>query len=361
MLARQSPARPGSPARAATLTFCDVCDAQAIARFAPPVTDGNVHPALPVCNAGVRWTRRRFALGLVAAVAAPGLRGRLAAGPREGKRFSVRYLLASSLYGYAKLEEILPEVRKTGATAIDLWPKVHGNQREQLEEMGEERFRELLRRHDISLGCLTRFDLGPFALQDEMRLAQRLGCHLIVTGSRGPRGCKGDALKGAVGRFVEQMKPHLAVAEQTDVTIAIENHSNSLIHSPDSMKWLVELCPSKSLAIALAPYHLPQDTQLLAELIGALGDRLALFYAWQHGKGCMKKLPKEEELLQMPGRGTLDFKPLLEALRRNHFSGFTEIFMHPVPRGIPILPSIAEVTAEVNRARRYLERCLEKG
>ena len=32
--------------------------------------------------------------------------------------------------------------------------------------------------------------------------------------------------------------------------------------------------------------------------------------------------------------------------------------MHPVPRGIPILDTAEEVTAEINRARRYLESCL---
>ena len=69
---------------------------------------------------------------------------------------------------------------------------------------------------------------------------------------------KGKELKHAVGKFVEQMKPHLAVAAENDVTIAIENHGNSLINSPDSLKWLIELCSDKHLGIAFAPYHLPQ-------------------------------------------------------------------------------------------------------
>jgi len=50
---RQSRARPVMPARAVKLTFRDIYDAQAIARFVPPVTDRNVHPALALCNAGV--------------------------------------------------------------------------------------------------------------------------------------------------------------------------------------------------------------------------------------------------------------------------------------------------------------------
>ena len=81
------------------------------------------------------------------------------------------------------------------------------------------------------------------------------------------------------------MKPHLAVAEETGVTIAIENHGNNLIESPDSLKWLAELRPSKHLAIAFAPYHLPQDETLLGDLIRALGDahRDVLRLATRHG------------------------------------------------------------------------------
>ena len=265
-----------------------------------------------------------------------------------------RYILGSCMYGYTKLAEILPEVRKIGATAIDIWPKVHGNQREQLDEMGEDKFAALLKQHKVTLGCITQYKLGPFGLQKEMRLAKRLGCQTIITGGSGPRNLQGKALKAAVAAFVEKMKPHIAVAEETGVTIAIENHGNNLIDSPDSLKWLVELRPSKHLAVALAPYHLPQDEKLLANLIRSLGKGIAMFYAWQHGMGCSKKLPKAQELLQMPGRGDLDFTPLLKALGDIKYAGWTEIFMHPVPRGIPILKTTKAVTAEINRSRKYL-------
>ena len=273
--------------------------------------------------------------------------------------FKLRYIVGSSMYGYTPLAEILPDIHSTGATAIDIWPKSHGNQREQLDALGEEKFSALLQKHNVSLGCITQYKLGPFGLQEEMRLAQRLGCSTIVTGGKGPRGLKGTELKAAVAKFIEQLKPHLAVAAETGVTIAIENHANNLIESPDSLKWLAELRPSKHLAIALAPYHLPQDTTALSNLIRALDDSIAMFYAWQHGMGCQVKLPKEQELLQMPGRGTLDFQPLLAALREINYAGWTEIFMHPVPRGIPILETTAEVTAEINRARAYLEANLK--
>ena len=35
------------------------------------------------------------------------------------------FILSSALYGTAALPEILPEVAKTGATLIDLWPQPH--------------------------------------------------------------------------------------------------------------------------------------------------------------------------------------------------------------------------------------------
>ena len=76
--------------------------------------------------------------------------------------------------------------------------------------------------------------------------------------------------------------------------------------------------------------------------------------------GCSKKLPKEQELLQLPGRGPVDFTPVLKALQDINYQGFTEIFMHPVPRGIPILKTAEAVTEEINRARKYLEECLAK-
>tara|TARA_B100000674_G_scaffold448767_1_gene417403 strand:+ start:1111 stop:2046 length:936 start_codon:yes stop_codon:yes gene_type:complete len=303
-------------------------------------------------------SRRQF-LGAVAATAtAPASAAR--------PKFRLNYILSSSMYGRLPLKEILPEVTKTGADTIDIWPRVHGNQREQIEEMGHEAFAKMLRSHKTSkgilrMGCITRYDLGPFGLQKEMAFAKKFGTKVMVCGGRGQRGLKGAELKAEVKKFAELMKPHLAAAETAGVTIAIENHSSNLINTPDSLKWLAEFAPNKHLAIAIAPYHLETlgvDAAGHGALIKALGNRIAMFYAWQHGMGCSKKLPKEQELLQMPGRGKLDFTPIVGALKQINYNGLTSIFMHPVPRGIPILPTAAQCTTEINRARTYLEKCL---
>jgi sugar phosphate isomerase/epimerase len=214
--------------------------------------------------------------------------------------FEFKYIVASCMYGYMYLGEILPEVTQCGASHIDIWPKRHGNQREQLQDMGEELFLSMLQKHKLQVGCLTQYPLGPFKLQDDMRLAKRLGCPLIITAGTGQKGLAGAELKKAVATFVENMKPHLAVAEENGVTVAIENHANDLFETADGIRYLNELRPSANLGIALAPYHLPQDAEQLAAIIRELGSSLQMFYAWQHGDGCMTRLPKDQELLQMP-------------------------------------------------------------
>ena len=272
--------------------------------------------------------------------------------------FTLKYLLGSAMYGDLPLATVIEETPKTGATHLDIWPRKHGTQREQMDEMGHEKVMKLLAKHGVKLACSTRYDLGPFKLDDEITVVKKFGGSVIVTGGKGPAGLSGDELKNAVKDFVEQLKPTLAKAGENGITIAIENHGKNLIESPDALRWLAEFGKDLPLGIELAPYHLPQDTALLAGLIKDLGPKLTVFLAWQYGMGCMKPMPKDEELQQMPGRGPLDFTPLLKALKDINYTGFTQIFMHPTPRGIPILPTAAETTAEINRAKAYLEKCL---
>ena len=68
----------------------------------------------------------------------------------------------------------------------------------------------------------------------------------------------------------------------------------------------------------------------------------------------------EDEVKQMPGFGTLDYVPIVAALKEIGFNGFSEIFMHPVPRGIPMRPTAEEITAVINESRVYLTDCLGK-
>ena len=259
------------------------------------------------------------------------------------------------MYGTAPLELVLGEVAKIGANAIDVWPRQHANHREQIDQLGHDTVDHMLKRHGVKLAMTTRYDLGPYRLRDEMKFVSRFGGDLIVCGAHK---MPGDTVKAQVGAFVERMREECQVAAEHGITIGIENHGGSLLASPDSIRYFADAIDVDNLGLAMAPYHLPQDPALIAALIRHLGEKLVFFQAWQHGDGCMEPLPKERELLQMPGRGPLDFGPILKALEAIDYRGWTEIFMHPVPRGIPILETAGEVTAEINRARDYLDQCM---
>lgn len=278
----------------------------------------------------------------------------------DQSEFALHYIVASCMYGKQSLADILPEVRKTGASVIEVWANPHGNQREQIDEMGEATFRDLLKAHDVTLGSITCFKFGIFNMQPEMQLAKRLGGDMVICNSGGPKNVSAENLKQEVQKFVEKMKPHIESAEEAGIVIGVENHGGGLINSPDSIRYLFDMTDSPQIGLAMAPYHLPQEPELIAGLIRDLDTRLVHIQAWEHGMGCTQKLPKEQELMQLPHRGPLDWKPILKSLKSINYQGRTEIFMHPVPRGIPILPETAAVTAEINDARAYLEKSLSQ-
>ncbi|MSU53510.1 MAG: sugar phosphate isomerase/epimerase [Opitutaceae bacterium] len=298
--------------------------------------------------------RRRFLQSIGAAATLPWV---ARAASREP--FRLRYVLASALYGEMPLDVILPEVAKTGCESIDVWCRPHGNQREQIVEMGDEAFGTLLAQHRVKLGVSTRYPLGPFGLGDEMKWMKKFGGGIIVTGSGGPKGLSGAEAKKAVQKFFEQMKPHAAAAEENGVTIAIENHSNSLLNHPDSLRYFAEFNRSAHLGVALAPHHLHPWIEQLPALIRDLGAKqIPFMYFQEHSAGISQKVAKEIELRQLPGfGGGLDYRPVIKALADIRYTGLVEIFMHPMPRGIPILPTVAEITAAINRSRDYIERC----
>ena len=303
---------------------------------------------------------RRTFLGTAALAAAAVARGMRVGTGAAVNRWQPRWILASALYGNAPLAEILPEVRKAGADMIDLWPKPHGTQREEVDSLGEPTVRELLAAAGVKLGGIACYKVGAFNLAGEFALAKRLGGEgvVLVTTAPGDGSATGDPLVVAIRAFLDKLAPSIAAAEATGGTIAIENHSSSLLQTPEAIRRFAELATPDCVGVALAPHHLPQDPELIAALARDLGPKLKYVYAQQHGKGSKEKLPKEDELLQMPGRGLFDFGPLMRELAEMNFEGPIEIFMHPVPRGVPILNSIEAITAEVNRARACLERTI---
>jgi sugar phosphate isomerase/epimerase len=218
----------------------------------------------------------------------------------------------------------------------------------------------LLEEHGVRLGGIACYRPGAFKLDSEFAVVRQLGDAetVLVTMAPGDGTLSGDPLDRAIRDFLAKLSPAVQQAEAGAGVIAIENHSNSLLKSPESIRRFATLVESDRVGIALAPHHLPQDGTLLADLAGDAGSAVKFVYAQQYGHGSSQKLPKEEELLQLPGRGSLDFGPLMRQLAAQQFSGPVEIFMHPVPRGVPILPTVAEITAAIIESRTYLDNLL---
>ena len=281
----------------------------------------------------------------------------------EQDKFRLRYILSSAMYGYMPLESILPQVTLTGSEAIDVWCKVHGNQREQIDKMGHNVAKNLLAKHKVKAAVFTRYPLGPFGLVDEMRkIHKNFDAEIIVCGTTGPSEVKGKEAKKVVSEFLEKMKPHVSVAEELGMTIAVENHSRQFLYHPDSLQYFAELNSSKNLGVALAPHHLHRFQDQIPAIIRDLGNaNIPFMYFQEHSDGMSKKTSKEIEMRQMPGfGGGLDYKPILRALKDIKYDGYCEIFMHPVPRGIPILPTIEEISKAINKSREYIESSIKE-
>jgi sugar phosphate isomerase/epimerase len=272
-------------------------------------------------------------------------------------QFRLNYLLASTLYGRMPLADVLAEVRSAGCSAVDIWAEKHANHREQIETMGHEQCARLLEAHGLKIAVYSCYNREG-GLPRWMQAVRRFGGDLLVIGMSGPANLQGSELRQAISVRLERLKPDIEQGAALGVRLAIENHSG-LLGSPESVRVLGEAIKDQNVGIAFAPYHLPQDPELQAQLIRDLDRKVFLFYAWEFGDGS-SLLPVDRQLLQLPGYGRFDFTPLLAALKAVDFRGWTSVFMHASPRGEPMLSTAMEITAAHNRARAYLESCLTR-
>jgi sugar phosphate isomerase/epimerase len=188
------------------------------------------------------------------------------------------------------------------------------------------------------------------------------GGDMIVAGFPnvpGGKDLRGAALRTAIRTSLERLKPIVGVAGELGVKLAIENHLNGLLETPDGVRVLAEEIREPHVGISFAPFHLPQDAAMLGQLVDDVAGRILYYYAWQFGDGSGDLAPSKQKR-QLPGVGPLDFKPMLAALKRHRFGGYTSIFMHPTPRGSPLHSTVKEVTTELNKARAFLDHELAR-
>jgi len=301
-------------------------------------------------------SRRTFVKAVGASLAGAAMipgRTKAAGQGGEAEPFRLHYLLASSLYGKVHIRDIVPHVTKAGCEALDVWCSNWVPHRTQVDEMGHDAFKALLKQHNTRLGTISPYRGGPFKVGEELRVVAKLGGTLAITGSAKAA----DDVKTAMKNFIERLKPQVEVAEEVGVDIGIENHRNALLWKPDSFRYFCEFATSPRLKISYAPFHLPQDGEMQGGLLREIGHKVAQIYMWQQPAN---RKTTEAALPAMPGPGGMDFTPIVAALKAVRFAGWSEIFTHAHKHDGAACATADGVTQEVLKSRAYLEACLAK-
>ena len=248
-----------------------------------------------------------------------------------GPDWKMRLSCSSINYASLPIEKAVERIAALGFDAIDIWSAHAGcpHLDDVQSRLGPDGLARLLGRHKLKLYSFSVYS-GGYPLYAELLgsagsllkksdLAVEHGC-VAVRGSSGP--CEPNELTAAMKRFIEGLKPELELAEKHGSHLAIENHGHALLDSIDSLKAFVDLNRHPRLGIALAPYHLQTLGEPIPRAIATCGEQLRFFYAWQRGEGTQ----------QLPGIGSTDCMPWIEALAKIGFRWPVNPFMHHEPR-----------------------------
>lgn len=289
----------------------------------------------------VDCSRRQFlnAVGAGSAACALTASMPLAASLAEEKSSKWRMRLSTSSihFLHQPVEDACARIARLGFEAVDIWSAHAGcpHLDDVATRLGAEGLSQVLKDTGLKLFSFSTYR-GGYARYAE--LLGKAGGGVAVQGST--RACSPAELVAKMGEFLESLKPLVALAEQYDSYLAVENHANALLDSLDSFKAFVDLNRSRRLGIALAPYHVQGRGQSVVEAIEICGEQLFFFYAWQRAAGTQ----------QLPGIGPVDFKPWLEALAKINYRGCVNPFMHG-----DVEPE--EMEAALAKSRQYLIRC----
>jgi sugar phosphate isomerase/epimerase len=304
------------------------------------VTRSTPRPSLSrVAEARPALSRRQFfssaAGAAVGALALPSFSG-VAAVLAPWK---MRLATSSVMFADLVIEQVCERVAGLGFEAIDIWcPFDKCRHLEDVDQrLGADGLKALLAKTKLNLCAFSVYNGG---LTRYAKLVRNFGGGVVVRESQYGK-LKPEELRGQMKNFFEKLKPQIELAAECKAQLAIENHGDALLDTPDSFKAFVDLNPApKQVGIALAPYHLQGRKASVEEVIATCGSQLLFFYAWQNAP----------DLKQLPGHGPTDFTPWLKALAKINYANYVTPFMHGHP-------PTEEMAAAVAKSRDYLKTC----
>ena len=289
-------------------------------------------------------SRRRFlrSVGTTVAAAAftPQMATSLAGASETARAWKMRLSCSSINFTSLPIEEACARIAGLGFEAIDIWSAHAGcpHLDDVQKRLGPTGLQELMAKHRLKLYSFSVY-AGGYRRYAE--LLGKVGGGVAVRGSAGP--CKPEELTTRMKAFLEALKPEVELAHKHNAHLAVENHANALLDSPDSFKAFVEMNSDPRLGIAMAPYHLQVRHASVEETIAIAGKQLFFFYAWQQA-------PAQQ---QLPGIGPTDCVPWLGALAKAEYPWYVNPFMHHEPK-----PD--EMVAALAKSRDYLAQCYAK-
>jgi sugar phosphate isomerase/epimerase len=284
-----------------------------------------------VCNMEPRKkriiTRRDFVrrtTGAIAAASACGLAPAFAEDKPKKPCWKMKLATSSVMFDKLPIEQVCERAQRLGLDALDIWGPF-GAQCRHLEDirdrLGGKGLRELMTKHKLQAAAFTLYGSCRFSQYWEM--IRDYGGGIIVRSDNAKASSPEDMTKN-MRAFFENLKPEIELAEKSNSTLAIENHGGGLLNTLDSFKAFVELNPNpKCVGIAFAPWHLQAYKTPIEDFIKIAGPQIKFFYAWQkvtNGDGT--------GLTQLPGFGSADFTPWLQALADAKYSQYLSIFLH---------------------------------
>jgi sugar phosphate isomerase/epimerase len=257
-----------------------------------------------------------------------------------------RYFTSSVMFAEQSFDTACAAIASAGIRDVDIWSikgwceHIPPNE----NEPDWDALRETLAKHGLRCAGFSLYGSPDEMIRVRLPQMATLGGKTLVIGSASP-----DV---SVEAFAERMRPLADRARDLGVTLAVENHGNATIDSIASMVEVCERIPHEGFGIALAPIHLHRRNEETADAIRALGQRIALFYAWDWGPTADKHWKNPQE--QIPGWGVISFKPIFAALREIAYARPLCLFAHGVEHR-----SVAFGVAAIHEALGYL-RAVER-
>ena len=286
--------------------------------------------------------RRQFLRGTAATLALSGFSERANTEPVPPWR--MRLAFSSVMLGELPIEEVCERAAKLGFVAIDIWCPFGKCKHltDVVARLGPDGLKDLLAKHKLALASFTTYRTGTEAVgfPAYADFIGKFGGGVVVRESE-YKSVKPENLTAAMQAFFEKLKPQIEMAAESKVRLAIENHSDAMLNSPDSFKAFMDLNPApQHVGLGIAPYHLQRIKAPVDEVIRMAGSQLLFFYAWQSAGG----------IKQLPGHGPADFVPWLKALAEIRYAGFVNPFLHGEP-------TPEELSTAMTKSCAYLKDC----